>query len=185
VYGADQGVNEVYELFSVPIGGGAATRVSAPMVAGGDVDSFQISGDSSRVVYLADQSANDVFELYSVPLAGGTSVKLNSPLVSGGDVFSGFAIRRGRVLYRADQEQNDVIELFAAPLAGGAQPGKLSAPLVASGDVLDSFFPFQPAGNAVLYRADQDADEVVELYLSFLSLPSRSSGRLDTAIPPP
>ena len=66
VYLADAEQDEVYELFSVPIGGGTATKLNGPLVAGGDVSNgvllYQISPDSSRVVYLADQDADEVFE---------------------------------------------------------------------------------------------------------------------------
>jgi hypothetical protein len=69
VYAADELIDEVVELFSVPIDGSApAVRISGAMVAGGDVvydddgddvhEGFQISPDGSRVVYVrrpADQ----------------------------------------------------------------------------------------------------------------------------------
>jgi len=65
VYRADQETEGVFELYSVPIGGGSVTKLNDTLVSGGDVDQgFAISADSSRVVYLADQDTDEVFELY-------------------------------------------------------------------------------------------------------------------------
>ena len=65
VYVADQNAGGVFELFSVPIGGGTPTRLNGPLVAGGDVQfGFVVSPDSSRVVYQADEDVDDDFELF-------------------------------------------------------------------------------------------------------------------------
>jgi hypothetical protein len=70
VYRAHQDTYGVIELYSVPIGGGTTTKLSGPMVTGGDVDLsiYYISADCSRVVYKADQDTDEVFELYSTPI---------------------------------------------------------------------------------------------------------------------
>ena len=87
IYRADQQTDDVFELYSVPLGGGTVTKLNDPLVAGGDVMSgFLISPDSKRVIYRADQQTDGVFELYSVPLGGGSVTKLNDPLVANGDV---------------------------------------------------------------------------------------------------
>jgi len=83
IYRADQDTDEVFELYSVPIGGGTPTKLNGALAAGGDVNSdldFVVSPDSTRVIYRADQDTNDVFELYSVPIDGGTPTKLNGTL---------------------------------------------------------------------------------------------------------
>jgi len=60
IYVADQRSNGLFELFSVPISGGDAIRISGDLPGGGDVGAtgrtadFQISSDSQGVVYLAD-----------------------------------------------------------------------------------------------------------------------------------
>ncbi len=88
LYRADQTTDDVYEIFSVPSAGGAATKLNGPLVANGDVSTsgLAFSPDSSRVLYLADQTTNDVNELFSVPSAGGAATKLNGALVANGDV---------------------------------------------------------------------------------------------------
>lgn len=72
VYRADQDVDGVDELYSVPATGGVITKLNGPLVNGGKVIDFHISADSSRVVYSADQETDEVFELfvsYDVPSA--------------------------------------------------------------------------------------------------------------------
>ena len=94
----------------MPVGGGVIVKLNAGLVIGGEVSSdFQITPDSSRVVYIADQETDAVTELYSVPAAGGPVVKLNGPLVAGGAVSNVPRARHfqitpdgSRVVYLAD-----------------------------------------------------------------------------------
>jgi Tol biopolymer transport system component len=79
VYLADQ-VDGVKEIFSVPVAGPAdqGVKLNGSLPDGADgVDSFRISPDSSRVVYMADQVTQGINELYTVPIQGGTAIKLN------------------------------------------------------------------------------------------------------------
>ncbi len=114
VYVADQDEDQVFEVYSVPLGGGTVTKLNDLLVASGDVFAFRIGPGSQQVVYVADQDTTGVDELYSVPLGGGTVTKLNGPLVTGGDVIANFFIspNSGPVLYRADQDTNNVLELY-------------------------------------------------------------------------
>ncbi|MCP5096070.1 MAG: hypothetical protein GY943_10990 [Chloroflexi bacterium] len=105
-----------YELYSVPVMGGAVVKVNGALVSGGElfVDHFEISEDSRRVIYIADQDENDILELYSTSITGGDVEKLNQALTLGGDVYNFNLVPNSpRVIYRADQETNNVIELFA------------------------------------------------------------------------
>jgi hypothetical protein len=116
VYMADQDTGGVYELYSVPIGGGSvATKLNTPLAAGRNVDSFQISPDSGRVVYEADQQTANVLELYSVSIGGpaASGVKLNGNLVANGNVGS-FQISpiNKIVIYISDQNTDEVFELY-------------------------------------------------------------------------
>ncbi len=67
VYTANQDTVGVREIYSVPLDGSASpTKLNGTLPSGGGVnDSFQISPDSSRVVYTADQDTNEVYEIYS------------------------------------------------------------------------------------------------------------------------
>jgi Tol biopolymer transport system component len=191
VYVADQDADEEFELFSVPIRGGTAVQLNAPLVGGGDVaqgvpgsyvalplPQFELGAGGAggaRVVYRADQDADEVFELFSAPIDGSAApVRLHRSLAPGGDVAllsTRVAPDGSTVLYAADQLADEVLELFRVPIDGSAAPVVLSGPFVAGGDLWtrtdvgarDSFALF-PQGEHVVYLADQDQDEVIELY---------------------
>ena len=80
VYRADHAGDENYELFSVPIGGGAAVNLNRELVPNGNVFDFKISPDSNTVVYQADAIFNDVKEIFKVPITGGDSIKVNTDI---------------------------------------------------------------------------------------------------------
>ena len=73
VYRADQDADNVSELYSVPIGGGAVTKLNGALVIYGDVQSVHIIPNGSTMVSRADQDTDQVFELYSVPIGGRAS----------------------------------------------------------------------------------------------------------------
>lgn len=190
LYRADQDVDEVFELFSVSIDGGSPLKLNGPLTAGGSVGrefvhNLRVSPGGNRVLYWVDQDEDEMFELFSVPSDGSQPpVQLNGPLVPGGDVqftptflpaqaFAPMTPDGSRVLYVADQEQDEVFELYCAPLDGSQPAVKLSAVLVPGGDVVLSTPPFgpnpiwpqvSPDGGFAVYRADQEADDVIELY---------------------
>ncbi|MBI5583923.1 MAG: hypothetical protein HY892_08880, partial [Deltaproteobacteria bacterium] len=174
VYTADQQTDEVIELYSVPIGGPAASgiKLNGILAAGGDVSLFRISPDSSRVVYTADQQTDEVIELYSVPIGGpAAGIKLNGVLRAGGFIdFFKISLDSNRVVYiTPDQEPVGGMELFSVPIGGPAASGiKLNGDLTAGGDVM--FFPWlfriSADSSRVFYVADQDTDEVLELYMT-------------------
>jgi hypothetical protein len=71
VYRGDQAFDEVFELYSAPIGGSAtAVRLHAALPNGGkDVSTFALG--SGRAVFLGDLGTDEQFELYSAPIDGG------------------------------------------------------------------------------------------------------------------
>lgn len=176
IYQADQDEVDTFELYSVPVEGpaSAGVKLNPPLVTGGDVTrpqvggfSAQISPDSRRVIYFADQETNETFEIFSVPIEGPPSaaVKLNGPLPPGGDLEFGFGFSPdgSRLVYLGEQLQAGVRELFSVPIAGPSSGRvKLSGELTAGGDA--GLFRVSPDGSRVVYRADQDSDEVLELY---------------------
>ena len=103
VYRADQDTASIYDLFSVPIVGGSTTKLNHDLEKTipieDDVHSFEISPDSSTVVFEAswmnwtyfgpgptDTIYFQVFELYSVPITGPASdeIKLWGPVDTAG-----------------------------------------------------------------------------------------------------
>jgi Tol biopolymer transport system component len=163
------------EIYSVALAGGPATKLNKTLPAGGSVVEFQITPDSSRVVYRSDQDTDNVFELYSVPVQGGTVTKLNPPLVAGGNVLGdststpllseGFQITPdgGRVVYRADQTTDTVNELFSVPVAGGVATTLNPTFTLESGHDVAAFL-ISPDGTRVVYLADQDDNGTNELF---------------------
>jgi formylglycine-generating enzyme required for sulfatase activity len=179
VYRAEYVYTDRSQLYSIPPGGPASANrrldTTVPGEDGGEVSHYQISPDSSRVVYRADQDATGVSELYSVAVAGpaGSAIKLNGTLTSGGAVLNDFSISPDgrRVVYRADQESDGVNELYSVPLSGPASAVvKLNGPLVSGGDVTG--FALSPDGRWVVYRADQDSNDVFELYATDTGAPA-------------
>jgi Tol biopolymer transport system component len=178
VYLADIEAQGVFDLYSVPITGGPTVRLSS-LAAGRSMLSYAISPDAERLVFLANQSRAEAFELFSVDLAGGTPTTLNGPLPAGGNILE-FQISpdSSRVAFLGDQHSDETFELYSVPLAGGAA-ARLNPPLLADRDVggacvghgsqwqpqrPGASFLVSPNSSRVLYCADQDADEVGELY---------------------
>lgn len=117
VYLADQEVDEAFELYSVPIGGGAYTKLNDTLVPGGDVDFiYNVSAEGERVTYLADQEVDGLFELYSVSIAGGAPIKVSGERVPGATNISGFSVSSDgtRIVYVAEQDMDDKFELYAS-----------------------------------------------------------------------
>ncbi len=171
--------DEVYELFSAPLDGSSPlVKLSSALAADGDVQQgFQLSPDGQWVVYRADQTLDERYELFAAPADGSLpAVRLNAELAAGGNVEPDFQIDPlgTRALYRADQTLDERFELFAVPLDASAEPSRLNGPLVAGGDVLGAGSTSRPSfrvssdGTRVVYRADQDEDDVPEVYSAWL-----------------
>jgi Tol biopolymer transport system component len=169
VYGANQEVTGRTDLYSVPIDGpeGSWIRLNGDLPVGGDVDNFAISADSSYVVYVADQSADEAHDAWSVPISGGAAEALRptvTPVGAGAQQFTSFVMSPDGdwVLFLADFSVLGKWELWRARVDGTGSPTKLNGPLIANGDVVSARISHD--GSRVVYRADQEADEVTELF---------------------
>ncbi len=181
VYLADQEQDEVRELFGAPVDASASSvklnQLFPTSFPTGDVLAFETAGP--RCVYVADQDERLVFELYSSRQDGaGAPVKLSGPMVAGGGVSNPFPFQvspdGARVVYRADQDVDEVFELFSVPADGSAGPVELNGALVGYGDVAFEY-RISADGARVVYRADQDANDVFELYSVPIDARARSS----------
>jgi dipeptidyl aminopeptidase/acylaminoacyl peptidase len=169
VFVGDFEIDETLELWSARIEGGTpAAKLSGPMVAGGDVGTFtstddlRITADSRSVVYLADQETDGTVELFQVGVAGARpAVKLNAQLTPFADVHDFRLGPGGRVAYLANQDDLSTPELYGVPARGQGQVEKLNGPM--QGGV--QAFEFSSRGR-VVYRADQEAVSVFELFSS-------------------
>ena len=150
------------ELYSVPLTGGSTTKLNGTLITGGDVYLWAISPDNSRVVYFANQDVVTRTELYAAPITGGASVKLNGPIVAGGSLI-GFQINPdgSGVVYRATQDVPTIIEFYGVAITGGPV-SKLNGALTTGRNTTVSTMNNQ----SVVYAADQDTDNVFELFAS-------------------
>jgi len=172
VFRADKHVDNVFELYSAPVDGATPpVELNASLDAFPlrDILGFRLAPDGSRAVYRGNQDVLRQIELYSVPIDGEASpVRLSGPDFSGSDlhgVQGDFAITADgeRVVYRSDQLEQETMTLYSAPLDGGTSAALLNGPLVEDGDVLTGF-ALSADCKHVLYRADQEFDERIELY---------------------
>ncbi len=189
VYRADQDTDEVYELYRVEFSNpGVSTKLNGLLPPGGDVEfEFEITPDSSSVIYLAEQTTDGVLELYKTSFtAPGVSIKLNGPLIAGGNVFFVFEIapNNSSVVYRAIETTANTIELYRVLLSVPGSSVKLNGALPSDGDV--DWLKITPDSASVVYDVAQhlpNFDFKSELYWTRFSTPGQStklSGPLGT-----
>ncbi|MBN1852040.1 MAG: PD40 domain-containing protein [Pirellulales bacterium] len=166
VYCSDGDTNGVYELYSRPIDGtGPEVKINDPLPMGGRVsNSFQITPDSTRVVYQADGDVDNRFELYSRPIDGsGTEVRISDWNLHG-KAYDNFQITpdSNYVVYKT-LSPDQVYGIYSAPLDGSHSPIQLNDPFI---DVRSRALTFQIAPNSsrVVYTTDGDTAYVTELY---------------------
>ncbi|MEL6195754.1 MAG: hypothetical protein AAFQ77_01705 [Myxococcota bacterium] len=155
----------VPELYVVASDGSEPIKVNGELVAGGSVSTgVRWSRDGSRLAYRADQRADEVFELFTVAPDGTENVRVNGDLVAGGSVLAiAWSPDGSRLAYRADQETDEVFEAYTvAP--DGTENIRVSGELVSGGDVFSISLVWSPDSSWLLYLADQDTDDVLELY---------------------
>jgi len=170
IYLADQDSNDVFELYTSTPDGTDNDKVSVIPVAGGDVWEFGWAPNSTRIAYIADQDTDDVLELYTSPpdsSIGNAKVSFD-PLVSGGSVATfEWSPDSTRIAYRADQDTDDVIEIYTSPPdsnIGNVKVSFLDPITIPGSDVFD--YSWAPDSSRIAYIADQDSDNVFELYSS-------------------
>ena len=182
------------DLRSVPIAGGPPTTISAPMEArvdgfeispdghwavyhaelgDGDLGLYSASLETPLVVELVPaawdagritpDSSHVIFQsyegLWSTPIDGGAPAQLTH-----GFLQALTSPDSTRFVYRSCHMLPNFFvqsELFSVPLDGGA-PERLNAPLAPGGQVMDA--EISPDSARVVYRADQDQDNVFELF---------------------
>lgn len=166
VYEADQDTDGLLELYSRRLDGSdSPVKLNGPLPNNdGFVGGFQITSDSSRVIYKANQLPSGEVGLYSRPIDGsGTPLKLNAPLVSGGSVGY-YQISQDRMwfVYTAEQDTAGTSELYSRLLDGSSPVTKINDTLINGGDVMG--FKISPDNKWIVYIADQDKNGVSEVY---------------------
>jgi len=184
-YVADAEVDDVAELFAVPLDGSSAPQRLASMGPVSDVRSLRITPDSARVVYRADADVDESVELYSVPLDGrAPSVKLNPAgvtLPAGGPAFLTFACSAstGRVVFLG--QAGFLQGLYSVPWDGSGPAVKVSGALD-SDLVWDLELELSPDGRALLFERRSNPTEYYLATVDGSAPPERVGapiGRLD------
>ena len=118
------------ELYSVPLSGGASTKISRSLVSGGNVGDFtdpdnafykgyQLSPDGGGVFYFADAEVDEELNLYSVPITGGASTRLSgTPLLSAIPPKLIVSPDSQNVIYFSDTDLDDRIEAIGVSADG-------------------------------------------------------------------
>jgi len=165
IYRVAQNEGNTFELYAIDFGGGAPIKISGDLVENGNVEAdFILSKDGSMVIYRADQEINRLTELYLASTSQNNVRKISGDYVWTADVKDFVLSENGeKVVYLADQDKDEVYELYVVYLENSSKPIKISGDLVAGGDVMLDFV-LSKDGNKVVYLADQDTDQVFELY---------------------
>lgn len=122
----------------------------------------ELSRDGQTLVYVTNPLTQT---LHSVS----TTSDISSTISLTTDTVSAFTFRLSpnstRVVYAS--QRSGSWELYSVPIGGPlTETVKINGPLVAGGniDLLMRTFEFSPSGMTVIYRADQEIDNVVELF---------------------
>lgn len=154
----------------------------------GVVSSIKWSPSGNLLAFLADRVvegvSDDISQLY-VTDTDGLIRKVSGGLVSGGEVNFGYewAPDGSRIAYTADQDTDEVMELYTNTPDGNNNV-KVSGSMVTNGGVGDrsdrfDLFFWSPDSKHIAYRADEETDGVIELFLSRADIPG--SNKISTA----
>ena len=157
-------VNEdVFEIFRVEITNHLVrTKITGPMIGGGDVYSLGIAPDGVRVVYTADQVRDGTIELFSVPLDGSMfPSRINGFGTPVGTIISDFIIRSDSqmILYRGSPTST-VTHFYSTPILGGVQPKQLHGVL----EYVEESYDFTADGLGAIFLARTDITQNTQLY---------------------
>ena len=142
-YRADQDVDEQRELYRVDLSSpGVSTKMNAPMIALGDVFSYEISPDGLSVAYRADQATNAIIELYEVELsAPAVSTVVHPALLGGGTESFRYSSDGARLVFVGEQDITGRDEIYSVDVTDLGASTKLNSPLVTGGQVIDIVVP--------------------------------------------
>jgi dipeptidyl aminopeptidase/acylaminoacyl peptidase len=167
IYKAAGTASAPQQLHSVPVNSNAGATVCPQLVVGDDIpfdDWFQISPDSSRVVFTANIAATSTDRLFSASINGGNCVDLSGVMVANGDVSNNnFAISANsqRVVFIADKYTNGQEELFSVALIGGVAT-QISGEMNDGGDV--DRFQISADSNWVAFNGTKHTPGAFELF---------------------
>lgn len=168
---ADAFADDLEQLFVVDTnGGGERFDLTAGLTPFGSLTQFAWSPDGSRIAFLGEATVLGVPDLVTIRPDGTGMVRLNPDFAPPLQQVVRFAWSPDstRVAYAANQDQLNVLELYVAPADGSSPAVQVSGTMTAGGSLPneEDTFAWSPDSTRLLYRADQDVDELVELYVS-------------------
>jgi hypothetical protein len=128
---------------------------------------FEIAQNGSRVVY--KESSDPAHpNIRSVQPSSTGDIQLNPNFTLPASGASDFSISptSSKVVYRANQDNDAIYELYAVNLDGTGSVNKINGSIVSGGSVQPIQFKITSNGSKVVYIADQQTDEIFELYVS-------------------
>lgn len=159
IYFADAVAPDGFELYQVGL------RTNTPALLPFDASPiFDLDwGVRSKTIFTRFQNPNGSRDLVRFVLKTGEMTMLNDPLIATGSLVPQVGPKGRVVVYAGDQDTEGVDEIYSVQLKSGVVT-KLNPPLIEGGDV--DFFRVEigPKGKGALYFADQDTDEVQEVY---------------------
>jgi Tol biopolymer transport system component len=150
------------ELYSVPILGGTPTQLTTTN-GGFGASSFNITPDSTRVLFMSDEVNQYAPAVMSTPINSRSAVVV-SEFFAGVGGYGNYEVSSdsARVVFTIDRAGGGNYELYSASALTATTALKISGTLVSSGSVAE--FQISPDASRVVFRADKDTDGRVELY---------------------
>ena len=182
VYLADEDADNDYEMYRVPVEGGNSVQISELPGSIGYWD-FSFSPDSQRIVYVTGSQTASFqyeYEIYSISTMGGQATKLSATPATD-KIELKISSDSQSVVFQMGPSPNHS-QLFSVPITGGAITQLKAIP--AFGRVWA--FSISPDSQRVVYSADQDVDQKVDLYsvsISGGSAVSLTSLPIDAGLP--
>ncbi len=175
VYRAQQDTAGVFELYSVPIGGGTSLRLNkGAALEGHSTTTFKITPNGAGVIFTTVTTPG-IKDLYSNYISGITGIcgalapfKISNIPPEGGTIVRYAATPNSLgVLYTATQESATRPELFSNSICGGTvNMHKLSGTMPPNFDNVGVFFITKNSGGVVYDIADND-EGVMDLYSNY------------------
>ncbi len=164
-----------YHFFRASLTGGTGSAVEfTPSGAHPQmVDAISISPDSQHIIYKGDMQPLDGWGIYSFPITGNGSqyVRLSMPVTTQWILDSLVTPDGQSLIYRyPDESMNPVMNrLYSVPIDGPATSYyDLSGTLIPGGGVYN-YFQISPDGRYVVFAAEKEVVDKVELYSYFLA----------------
>jgi len=179
-YIADQELNDSFELFVVPVGGGAVIKLSGTSASGGNGNinvgsqntAINWSPDSRSVAYVASQDIIGLSELFVSAVDGSSNIKVSGSQTTGSvgvgvsdDIY--WSPNGVFIAYSAEQDVNGLKEIFVST-PDGLINRKMSGVMVGgvgAGAESGQIF-WSPDSNFIAYSAHQEDVNILELFVS-------------------